>query len=309
MIYTLSLNPSIDRTLEVRGFAPGATHRIVGERSLAAGKGVNVAVAAQRLGLPVSCMGLLPRDGGEAVRKRLAAEGIPCAFVDTPGSVRVNLKVLDTDKEQTTELNRPGEAIGPGALEGLWALLNRHLALEDILVLTGSLPPGCPPDLYGQIMRRFGGRCRVVLDAQGTLLARHVQERPWLVKPNLAELSQAVGEALVNLSQVRRHALELINRGAGLVAVSMGAEGALLTDGGRTLFAPSLPVKVASTVCAGDSMVAGMLYALLQGGSLWEVLRCGVAAATATVARPSGELVRLADFAAFCPQVSVREIC
>lgn len=284
MVTSLSLNPSIDRTVEVPEFALHRTNRITSERRRGAGKGVNVAVVAGRLGLPARCVGFLAEEGGALIAQRLAQEGIETSFVRTPGAVRINMKVLDPARGGLTELNEPGSPVSAGALEALWALLEREAAGSEYLVLTGSMPPGCPEDLYAQIVRRFQERCRCVLDADGRLLAKQVKEGPFLVKPNQHELEQAVGEEIKTRQDVRTHACKLIDQGVSLVAVSMGGEGAVLSDGATTLFAPSLPVRVYNTVCAGDSMVAGMLYGLSQGGSLAEVLRCGVAAATATVA-------------------------
>lgn len=305
MVTTLSLNPSIDRTVEVPDFALHKTNRVTAERLLGAGKGVNVAVVSSRLGMPTRCVGFLAEEGGALIERRLERDHVEVSFVRTPGAVRVNLKVLDPSQGGMTEINEPGSPVSPEALEALWMALEQEAKQSEYLVLTGSLPPGCPEDLYAQILRRFKGGCRSVLDADGGLLAQLAQEGPYLVKPNQQELEQAVRQEIKTLRDVRTHAYALIDQGVSLVAVSMGGEGAVLCDGHVTLFAPSLPVRVYNTVCAGDSMVAGMLYGLSQGAGLPEVLRCGVAAATATVADEREDLMSEPDFRTYYAKVKV----
>lgn len=305
MITTLSLNPSIDRTVEVEGFTPGGTNRILTERQMGAGKGVNVAIVARRLGLPVSCLGLIAEHGASAVELRLFADKVPHTFLRSPGAVRTNLKVLDTKTGVMTELNEPGSPVPTPVLEELYGKIQDAAGESAYLVLTGSLPPGCPEDFYARVIRGISGDCRCVLDVDGAFLKAQADAAPYLVKPNQQELEQAAGRKLPTLRDIRTEAFRLLDRGISLVAVSMGGEGALLTDGHTTLFAPSLSVPVYSTVCAGDSMVAGLLYGLSRGGKLHDVLRCGVAAATATVINPKEDLMLPEDFEAFLPKIKV----
>ncbi len=288
----LCLNPSVDRTVQVDQFTVGGTNRILAERSDGAGKGVNVAVVARRLGMPAACVGLLAQEGGEVILNRLARDGVEAGFVRTPGSVRVNLKIRDMRERTVTELNEPGGAVTAEHLEQVRAEVLRQAGKSDYLVLTGSLPPGCPEDYYNTLIGELPAGCRCVVDVGGDKLRGNLSAHPFLIKPNLNELEEASGKKLATLRDIRDAAFSMIALGVELVAVSMGGEGALLTDGKTTLFAPGISVPVHSTVCAGDSMIAGIIKGLREGGGLKHALRCGVAAATATVADPHDGLMR-----------------
>jgi len=282
LVTVLCFNPAIDRTVEVADFALFATNRILAEHSEGAGKGTNVAVAVRRLGLETACVGLLPRRGGQLILDRLAQEGIGVAFVRTPGSVRINMKIRDTNRA-VTELNEPGVAVGKRHLAQARAEALRLASVSDYLVLTGSLPPGCPSDFYAKLMADVPTTCRCVLDASGETLTVGLKARPFLIKPNRQELESACGKALDTLEDVREAALLLVEAGAQRVAVSLAGEGALLTDGQRVLFAPAVPVPVRSAAGAGDAMVAGMIAGFAEDGDLEHTLRCGVATAAASI--------------------------
>lgn len=288
----LCMNPSVDRTVQVERFAVGGTNRIVAEQSEGAGKGVNVAVVARRLGMRAACVGLLAQAGGEWILNRLGREGAQTAFVRTPGAVRVNLKIRDNFTQTITEINEPGATATTEQLARVREEALRQAGKSDYLILTGSLPPGCPKDYYTALMAEIPESCRCVVDVGGDRLMDCLRARPYLIKPNRQELEQASGRRLNTLSDIRDAALTMVEAGASLVAVSMGGEGALLTDGKRALFAPGLKTPVHSTVCAGDSMVAGIVKGLREGGDIKHALRCGVAAATATVADERDGLMR-----------------
>jgi 1-phosphofructokinase len=301
----ICMNPCVDRTVEVERFEIGATNRILGESSEGAGKGVNVTVVAQRLGMQAACVGLLAQAGGEPILERLAREGVQAAFARAPGRVRVNLKVRDLSRHVITEINEPGPQTSAALLDQVREEALRHASKSDYLILTGSLPPGCPEDFYTALMAEVPQTCRCVVDVAGDRLVENLRGKPYLIKPNLTELEQASGRRLSTLRDIRDAALVMVDAGVALVAVSMGSEGALLTDGKLTLFAPGISVPVYSTVCAGDSMIAGIIKGLREGGGLKQALRCGVAAATATVADARDGLMQYAAYEEICQSVKV----
>lgn len=289
MITSVCLNPSIDRTVQVKGFTIGATNRITSETSAGRGKGVNVALAANNLGLDTSCTGLLGEDNARLVLEPLQKLGIHERFVRYQGAVRTNLKIQDEENRSITELNEPGMPVDETALVAVAARVEELAGESCYLVLTGSIPPDCPASIYRMLMMRVeASGCRCVLDASGACLSDGILGAPFLVKPNLQELEQVSGKKLTTLREIRAQALEFIARGTQIVVVSMGTGGALMTDGKTTLYAPSLPVSVHSTVGAGDAMVAGLICGFESGGEMKEALRCGVAAAAAAVSSPDG---------------------
>ena len=309
MIATLCLNPSIDRTVQVDRFTLGATNRILSERSEGRGKGVNVAFTLKNLGLDVCCTGLLGEDNAPMIVNALKKAGVAELFIRQKGAVRTNLKIQDTATRTITELNEPGVVATEESLIAISRRVEEIAAKSEYLVLAGSLPPGCPNSIYRALMtaaRRYG--CKGVLDASGETFRDGLAGQPYLVKPNLQELEQYCGRSLSTLREIRDVAREIVSRGVRVVVVSMGAGGAMATDGVNTYYAPSAQVAVYSTVGAGDSMVAGLLKGFCSGGDLKEALRSGVAAASAAVSDPSGNLFPRELYDQFMLKVDVSRI-
>lgn len=297
MITTVSLNPCIDRTVRLKKFTYGGMNRAVSARNDAGGKAVNVAITASRLDVAAECIGLLYRENGRILENKLLASGTRCEFVWLEGRVRTNIKLQDESTGQVTEINESGLPVNDEILEKMTGLIADHAATSDFLVLTGSLPPGCPDDYYRTIIEQVEGLdCRCVLDAEGAKFTEGIKARPFLIKPNQYELEMAVGHSLSDIEEVRDAAMRYIDMGVANVAVSMGANGALLTNGQETLYAPRVNVPVQSTVGAGDAMVAGLTTGFLAEKELVDVLRMGVAAGTASCMTEGTQLVERATY-------------
>jgi 1-phosphofructokinase len=287
-VVTVTLNPAIDQTVSIPSFAAGRVNRVTESRSFPGGKGVNVACVLADLGVEVIVTGFLGSLNAEIFEKTFQSKGIEDLFVRVPGMTRTGLKILDPSTERTTELNFPGLAPGREEVRELFERLT-DLAVEDRwFVLSGSLPPGMPEDLYAPVvstLRRRG--CHVLLDTSGPPLraALETERRPVVMKPNVDELAELTGETLETPAAVRAAAVSLLERGVGKVVVSMRGEGALFVEPGRALLAKPPRVTVLSTVGAGDAMVAGIVAALLRGGSLEDVARQGTACGAYAVTR------------------------
>jgi 1-phosphofructokinase len=284
MITAVCLNPCIDKMVSIEGFQYGGMNRIVTARSDVGGKGVNVAIVAAQLGMESECIGFLHQDNGKIVERKLLTSGTQGDFLWLDGQVRTNIKLLDQSTGKVTEINEPGLPVGQEQLDKMVDLVCQHAQDSDFMVFTGSLPPGCPKDYYKTLIDAVEGlNCRCVLDAEGALLAQGIQARPYLIKPNLYELETVVGRKLESLEEIRRAALDFIDQGIQVVAVSMGDKGTMITDGEQTLYAPCVSVPVKSTVGAGDSMITGLIAGLMAELPLQEVFRKGVACAAASV--------------------------
>ena len=308
MICAVCLNPCIDRTVEIEKFTYGGMNRILSSRSDGCGKGVNVALVARELGMESALIGFLFEDNGALIADRLSNAGVSEDCIWLPGQVRTNLKVFDRENARITEINEAGAFIGPEALESMAQKVRQYAEVCDTMVFTGSLPPGCPPDTYKTLIEATQGRCRCVLDAEGEKLTRGMEAHPFLIKPNQYELELRVGRSLPTLADIKQAALECVGEGIGIVAVSMGGDGAFITDGTTSLFAPIVPVTVRSTVGAGDSMVTGFLHGLKLGEDLYGVFRRGVAAGTAAVTTEGTQLLAREDYEALLDRVVIQEV-
>lgn len=282
MIYTLTLNPALDYVLRLPALQTGQTNRAQSADLQIGGKGINVSLVLRELGEPSVALGFLAGFTGEALEAEIIRRGITPAFIRLPeGLTRINVK-LGTDHTET-EINAPGPEIPAEAMEALWARLDR-LTEGDVLVLAGSIPPTLPSDFYGRVAERLTTRgVSVVADAEGAALAAVLPHRPFLVKPNRAELEGWMGRPLPTESDLCAAAEALQQAGARNALISLGGEGALLLDEQGKFHRASPPaVTPVNTVGAGDSMVAGFLAGLPDG--LDHALRLGIAAGSATAA-------------------------
>lgn len=292
MITSVSLNPSIDRTIALDRLSVGGLNRVRSQTDVAAGKGVNVALAAAALGEESGCIGFMYREGAALYAQRLEQGGVRSDFVWCEGAVRVNIKVFDREKGEITEINSSGMPVSDVQLEAMVALVRDHARHSDYMILSGSMPPACPADFYRTLAQAAAGEnCRVLLDADGERLRAGMEARPFLIKPNRYELELLTGRTLDTREKLLEAALECVRAGVGVAAVSMGGDGALITDGKSAFRTPGLKVEVKSTVAAGDSMIAGLATGFRRGYALEDAFRLGVAAATARCMTPPDEII------------------
>lgn len=309
MITTISLNPSIDRTVNVEKFVPGGLNRVVSAHSVAAGKGINVALTASALGVASECIGFMYREGSKLFEKRLMVGGVEYNFVWCDGSVRTNVKVFDQSTGTITEINESGARVSEDDLKRMTDLVALHAENTDYLVLAGSLPPGCPADYYRTLIQTVEGLgCRCVLDADGDRMRYGLEACPFMIKPNRYELELMTGEKLNSLKEIRDAAQKYLDMGVSVVTVSLGSEGALITDGDETLYAPKLALDVKSTVGAGDAMVAGLTCGFIGDNELEDAFRMGVACASARCATESYRVIDKTEYKRVLDQVKIERV-
>lgn len=309
MITAVSLNPSIDRTLTVEKFTQGGLNRIVARSDNAAGKGINVAVTVAALGLDAECVGFMYRDSAPLFEKRLMLNSTPYEFIWCEGAVRTNIKVFDRSEGVVTELNESGRPVDEDRLRQMVELVTRHAENSDYLILSGSVPPGCPQDFYETLINAVEGLgCRCVLDADGERLACGLRARPFMIKPNRAELEAMTGARLNSVEEIKAAALRYIDMGVQVAAVSLGADGALITDGETTLYAPRMNIEVKGTVGAGDAMVAGLSAGFMGEHDLEDAFRMGVACASARCMAESHKGIDRTVYKAFLDMVRIERV-
>lgn len=281
MVYTVTLNPSIDYVVQVDAFEVGQLNRVSRELFQIGGKGINVSVVLSRLGVSTTALGFVAGFTGCEIERVLSQEGVTTDFVHLEtGISRINVKLKS---EVETEINGRGPMVEAAALEDLERKLTA-LGKEDFLVLAGSVPAQMPQNLYAQILEYCCGcGAHFVVDAEGELLTNILQYRPFLIKPNHLELGAIFNTVLQNVEQVRACALQLQERGARNVLVSMGAAGAVLLDETGVFHKIAAPQGIVkNSVGAGDSMVAGFLAGWLSTRDYRYALRMGAAAGSAT---------------------------
>jgi 6-phosphofructokinase 2 len=296
-IVTISLNPSIDKSSSVGN--------VVAERKLycdpptfeAGGGGVNVSRAIKKLGgdsiLLYSSGGLT----GKKLEGLLDEEGLIHHPFPIEGSVRESLAIFESSTGQQYRFGMPG----PEIKENEWKQLLEKLSViepaPDFLVATGSLPPGVPPDIYARVARIGKKRgAKTIIDVSGEALKEALKEGVYLIKPNVREFREMVGDHIKEEAQIMEEAQKIIKRGqCEVLAISLGAAGALLVSKeiSEHVLPPTVPIE--SKVGAGDSMVAGIVLSLSRGNTLRESLLFGVAAGTAAVMTPGTELCRRDD--------------
>ena len=307
MITTVCMNPALDRTVTVDALQKGQVNRIRNSRTDVGGKGVNVAVVARRLQLDAQVIGVAGEDGVERICAAMDAEGVRHAFLPVEGAVRVNTKVVSLDGSGVTELNESGPVMTADVLAEFFAVAREKGQGSDAVVITGSLPPGCPAGTYRELIRALAGT-RCILDVGGAELVLGVEAKPFLVKPNHHELAAALRTEMKTMEDIRRGAQSLIDAGAENVVVSMGRDGAMYVGAEGAFYASEIPVEVHSTVGAGDALVGGLLYGLTKYGTMRDAFRCGVAAGTASVMTEGTQLIMPEDFRRLLGQVRIEEL-
>ncbi|WP_072370428.1 1-phosphofructokinase [Thermophilibacter mediterraneus] len=309
MIYTVTLNPALDKTATVDGFVVDEVNRIGELREDPGGKGINVTKVIAKLGGTSRAVALLGGSVGGRIERMLAAEGIDVWAFEAHGETRTNLKVVDPRLDTHTDINEPGPVASVAQLDDMRSALVAELSPGDIVVLSGSLPKGAPVATYAAWARACSDAgAKVFLDADGDALVRGLDAHPYLVKPNDAELSRLCGERLGDTADVARRARELVEGGVRRVVVSMGGAGAVVVDGERALLARSPRVPVGSTVGAGDSVVAALAYAEERGMSLEQTMRLAMATGAANVMQSGTQAAERSQVDALVDRVVIEEL-
>lgn len=279
MIYTVTLNPSIDFIVRLDHLELGSVNRMTSDDKFAGGKGINVSRILQRLDVDNTATGFIGGFTGRFVENGLIAEGIKTNFVQVSEDTRINVKIKAGEE---TEINGAGPKISDEKLEELKAILAGLLS-EDTVVFAGSAPSSLGNQVYNTLIpiaKKAGAE--VVCDFEGQTLLDSLNYQPLLVKPNSHELADIFGVELNGLEDIEKYAREILAKGAKNVIISMAGDGALLVTPEAAYFAKPIKGTVKNSVGAGDSMVAGFTGEYVKSGDPIEALKWGVACGTAT---------------------------
>lgn len=309
LVTAVALNPAIDRTLTVPGFAAGATNRVTAARLDPGGKGINVARVLRALDTPAQVVGFLGEANGRLITTHLDSLAAGHRFVPVEGETRVNLKLVDPQTGALTEVNDLGFQVDGAQLERLSCTIRVLLPDSGLLVLAGSLPTGVPVSYYQELtaMARQAG-VPVILDADGDPLRAALPARPTLIKPNQGEAERLLGRSLSTRTDVVQAARALRELGPEMVVISCGAEGAVIAAAAGAWWATPPAIEPGSTVGAGDSMVAALAVALVNGLSHPEALRLATAAGAGTASLPGTQVAGKSLVDRLLPDVQIQEV-
>ena len=307
MILTVCLSPCIDVNIEVDSLAVGRSHKIISKRIFFTGKALNVAIGLSRLGADSFATGFMYETNGNQFEHELHREKVPYKFVWSEGRVRENYKFID-NKSMMTEVDDISPELKPEKQEELIQLVKELSANSEAVVISGSLAKGMTPDYYGKILRSVPDNVIKIADTEGERLFESLKVGVDLVKPNLGELERTFKRQMRSKEDLLESCYKLIDLGAKCVLLSLGKNGAIITDGTHNYYSKSVNVAMNSTLGAGDGMVAAAAQAYVKGASLPEVLKCGVAAGTASVTSPYSISFRKDKYEEILSTLTVKEI-
>ena len=283
MIYTITLNPALDKQLTVSDICFNDVLIAESVQLDFGGKGFNVSRMLKELNQPSKAVGLLGGQTGRTIETGLKAQGIDVVSIPVSGETRTNVSVVTPGGSKHIKVNEKGPTISESELQQVFQTISENAAKGTLWVLAGSIPPGVDVAVYQRMtqkIKELGGD--VVLDTSGAALKQGLLARPKLVKPNLFELSQLTGREITSLQEILDNPAITHAVGAEFVAISAGDKGALLTDGEKTALCLPPEIQEANPVGAGDAMVAGLSFALYHGYDLEQALMLGVACGTAS---------------------------
>ena len=308
-IYTVTLNPALDKEYQVPVLFMDEVMRMKSMQIDFGGKGFNVSRMLKSLGADSVALGFVGGHTGKIIAEGLQGLGIRVDLTPITGETRTNTSIVADADDHYVKINEQGPDVSPGEVQTLLDKIGSLVQAGDFWVLAGSLPRGVPQDIYAKIInkvKKAGGFA--VLDTSGDPLKLGIDEKPYLVKPNIYELSSLLEREITGISELPQAVGELHAQGVKNVLVSLGSEGAFLSDSRRAWQGIPPDIDVKNPVGAGDAMVAGLVCRLSEGDSVAEALPWSLACGTAAASQPGTGMPPLALVREFKEKVVVKEL-
>ncbi len=287
MIITVTMNPAIDKTVEIDHFCPGKLNRIGYPVTDAGGKGINVSKALKKLGETSIATGFLGKEGSDIILDALSAEQIQTDFISCEGVTRTNFKLMELDGT-LTELNEPGMTVAREKVEKLLEKIEQYATKDVWFVLSGSIPEDVDVDIYARIITKVHQKgAKVFVDADGRALIEAIKAVPDMIKPNEAELAEYFGiRRELSQEEILQLTKRLSDTGIETIVVSQGSRGAVFADASeeKLVYQNALAVEVHSTVGAGDAMAAALVYAKEKQLPMQKMVQLAMAVSAGAVA-------------------------
>jgi 1-phosphofructokinase len=306
MIITVTLNPALDKTVDIDEFKIGNVNRIMSTRFDAGGKGINVSKVVNELKHKSIALGFLGGGSGSKIKQYLDGLNIDNEFLSFKGETRTNLKIIDKVNRTHTDINESGPSLDEQDIKNIKEKIMEYCTFDSLVVLSGSVPSGVCSDIYGEIIKAvktMGGK--VILDADGEMLMHGIKAGPYMVKPNIDELQEAFGITINNEDEVIKTAKKVLEYGVKYVVISQGSEGSLFISGDKVAKVKGIKVEVKSTVGAGDSMVAALAVAVEAGYSFEEAIKLACATSTANVMTEGTQTGKFEDIEKLKKQITI----
>lgn len=314
MITTVTLNPAIDKVVEIEHMSLGHVHRVSRQVVSFGGKSINVARILSGLSTPTEAVCFLGKKNYDEIEAYSKKDKLHLKPIMLEGLTRTNVKVVEPDqKYRTTDINEAGFDVTEDEVIEMTKLIHEQAKSSDFLVLSGSLPGGINKTYYKQLALDLKDVTKVIIDADGEVLMAGMEGAPYMIKPNIHELEAAVGREIPDESTIVEVCRELIDLyKMTYIMVSRGEEGCTLVGKEVVLSAGALAVDVVSTVGAGDSMLAGMIYGLTlkEEGKhqLAKALALGVASSAIAISTQDHKSIAVADLESLAKEVLVKEV-
>ena len=309
MIFTVTLNPAVDRELTVAGIAFDTVLRATDWRVDCGGKGFNVARMLKSVGISSVALGFAAGRSGEMLSDKLQTLGIETDFIWVEGETRTNVSIVSSENGQYVKVNEPGPTITATDLAELAKKIGDRARAGDWWVLAGSLPPGVPQTYYTELINIIqAAGAKVFLDTSGDALRQNCAAKPLLVKPNDEEAHELTDLPVTTKEEIAAVGKAVTAMGPASAIISLGKNGAMLVDDGKAWLAASPKIEAANPIGAGDSMVAGVVWGLSQGDSMQEALCKGIACGAATASQKGTTVGSLEQVQQLLTEVQMGEV-
>jgi len=309
MIATVTLNPALDQHVQVENLVLDDTNRWVSFKRQPGGKGINVSRVLRELGGETVAYGFIGGHAGDDIERLLKEEGVHTDFTRIKTEIRSNFIITDLKTHRQTRISAPGPRVTPGEFKKLLDRITGIKPRPQYIIFAGSVPPGVPYYIYRELIDRMKVLgIRTVLDAADMWLIEGIHARPDIIKPNVREAQTLLGVELKTEEDIICAVKTIVGMGVGIAAISRGPDGMIIADGNVVLKVVPPQVEIMSTVGAGDSTVAGLVFKLSEGGSLEEASRLAVAAGTAATLTPGTELCHKENVERLLPLVTVEKM-
>ena len=307
MIYTVTLNPYLDRTIDIQELIYDDVNEIVDEKRRAGGKGIDVSRVIKELGGQSIALGFIGGHSGLELESRLVYEGVVCSFTRINAETRTNITVYQRNKKIQTLLSTSDPDVSPLEIAAFHNTL-KEIPRGSYVVISGNPPKFVNDNFYAQLVVTLRGNgVKVILDTDGEALKKGAGAGPFLIKPNIHEFGRLVEKNVLSVEEIIEYSKDYRDTVENIV-VSLGAKGVIGISGNDVYYATPPKIRVGSSIGAGDSLVAGLAYALSEQHDIEEAIALGVACGTASTLNPGIELCKKEDVDIIKKDVIIKRI-